>query len=62
MKKILYVGLDVHKRNTSIACGSEGEDMAGEKERAVNLLPDLKVASTAKVTYLQNVGQNVGQR
>jgi hypothetical protein len=27
MKKILYVGLDVHKETISIACGSEREDI-----------------------------------
>jgi transposase len=27
MKKILYVGMDVHKESISIACGAEGEDI-----------------------------------
>jgi transposase len=52
MKKILYVGLDVHKETISIACGSEGEDI-----RHFGTIPNNAAALDSVVRKLDGTGK-----
>ena len=55
MKKILYVGMDVHKESISIACVAEGEDIRhyGTIPNHLTALDSIarKLAGTGKIPY-----------
>jgi transposase len=52
MKKVLYVGMDVHKKTISIACAAEGEDI-----RHYGTIPNHFAALDAVVRKLVSTGQ-----
>jgi hypothetical protein len=55
MKKVLYVGMDVHKESISIACGAEGEDIRhyGTISNHFGALDSVvrKLVSTGQIPY-----------
>jgi transposase len=52
MKKILYVGMDVHKESIAIACGAEGEEI-----RHYGVIPNHFEALNSVVRKLVSTGQ-----
>jgi transposase len=52
MKKILYVGMDVHKESISIACAAEGEDI-----RHYGTIPNFLAALDAVIRKLIGTGR-----
>jgi transposase len=52
MKKILYVGMDVHKETISIACGAEGEEI-----RQFGTIPNNSAALDSLVRKLVGTGK-----
>jgi hypothetical protein len=53
MKKILYVGMDVHKETITVACGSEGEEI-----RYFGTIPNNSAALDSIIRKLVGTGQS----